>query len=142
MMAFVQNVPFFSIMISMLAGIVSSILPAKTARKVNVFAILSIGTLSVWLLSFLLQSDLGYYTYMMGHFPAPWGNEIRAGVLEVLMAIVFCVVMLLSLMGGLHKIAEEIEPTKEVDTIGIGDSKSARRIVVCCTGSARFSAEY
>ena len=38
------------------------------------------------------------YTYMMGHFPAPWGNEIRAGVLEGLTATVFGVVMLLSLI--------------------------------------------
>ena len=61
----------------------------------------------------MLQSDLGYFTYMMGHFPAPWGNEIRAGVLEALMALVFCIVMVLSLMGGLHKLEEEVEPSKE-----------------------------
>ena len=112
-MAFVQNVPFFSIMISMFAGIISSILPAKAARKLNIAAIVVIGGLSAWLLSFMMQSDMGYYTYMMGHFPAPWGNEIRAGVLEALMALVFCVVMLLSLMGGLHKLEEEVEPSKE-----------------------------
>lgn len=112
-MAFVQNVPFFSIMISMFAGIVSSILPAKVARKLNVAVTVVIGAMSAWLLAFMLQSDMGYYTYMMGHFPAPFGNEIRAGVLEALMALVFCIVMLLSLMGGLHKIAEEVEPSKE-----------------------------
>lgn len=112
-MAFVQNVPFFSIMISMFAGIVSSILPAKAARKLNVAVTVVIGAMSAWLLAFMLQSDMGYYTYMMGHFPAPFGNEIRAGVLEALMALVFCIVMLLSLMGGLHKIAEEVEPSKE-----------------------------
>ena len=112
-MAFVQNVPFFSIMISMFAGIGSSILPAKAARKLNIMATTLIGVMSVWLLVFMLQSDMGYYTYMMGHFPAPWGNEIRAGVLEALMALVFCIVMLLSLMGGLHKLEEEVEPSKE-----------------------------
>lgn len=112
-MAFVQNVPFFSIMISMFAGIVSSILSAKAARRLNIAATIVIGAMSVWLLAFMVQSDMGYYTYMMGHFPAPWGNEIRAGVLEALMALVFCVVMLLSMMGGLHKLAEEVEPTKE-----------------------------
>lgn len=112
-MAFVQNVPFFSIMISMFAGIVSSILPAKAARRLNVAVTVVIGAMSAWLLAFMLQSDMGYYTYMMGHFPAPFGNEIRAGVLEALMALVFCIVMLLSLMGGLHKIAEEVEPSKE-----------------------------
>ncbi len=112
-MVFVQNVPFFSIMISMFAGIVSSILPAKAARRLNFAVIVMIGAMSTWLLAFLVQSDIGFYTYMMGHFPAPWGNEIRAGVLEALMALVFCVVMLLSLMGGLHKIDEEVEPSKE-----------------------------
>jgi len=112
-MAFVQNVPFFSIMISMFAGIGSSILPAKAARKLNILVTIIIGAMSAWLLVFMLQSDMGYYTYMMGHFPAPWGNEIRAGVLEALMALVFCIVMVLSLMGGLHKLDEEIEPSKE-----------------------------
>lgn len=112
-MAFVQNVPFFSIMISMFAGIVSSILSAKAARRLNIIATTVIGVLSAWLLVFMLQSDMGYYTYMMGHFPAPWGNEIRAGVLEALMALVFCIVMVLSLMGGLHKLEEEVEPSKE-----------------------------
>lgn len=112
-MAFVQNVPFFSIMISMFAGIISSILPAKAARRLNIAATVLIGAMSAWLLVFMLQSDMGYYTYMMGHFPAPWGNEIRAGVLEALMALVFCIVMVLSLMGGLHKLDEEVEPSKE-----------------------------
>lgn len=112
-MEFVQNVPFFSIMISMFAGIISSVLPAKAARRLNIGAIILIGLLSVWLLAFLVQSDIGYYTYMMGHFPAPWGNEIRAGVLEAIMAILFCVVMLLSLLGGLKKIEIEVAEKKQ-----------------------------
>ena len=45
-MAFVQNVPFFSIMISMFAGIISSVLPAKAARILNLAAIIVIGALS------------------------------------------------------------------------------------------------
>ena len=31
----------------------------------------------------------GAFTYVMGEFPAPWGNEIRAGVLEALLALFF-----------------------------------------------------
>lgn len=112
-MAFVQNVPFFSIMISMFAGIISSILPAKAARRLNIIAITVIGVMSAWLLAFIVQSGIGSYTYMMGHFPAPWGNEIRAGALEALMAIVFCAIMLLSLLGGLNKIEIEVASTKE-----------------------------
>jgi len=49
---------------------------------------------------------------MMGHFPAPWGNEVRAGVLEGLMGTFFCVIMLLSMLGGHKKLFDEVEETK------------------------------
>ncbi len=112
-MAFVQNVPFFSIMISMFAGIISSVLSPKAARRLCLGVITLIGMMSAWLLVFFVQSDVGSYTFMMGHFPAPWGNEIRAGALEALMALFFCIIMLLALLGGLVKIGEEVEETKQ-----------------------------
>jgi multicomponent Na+:H+ antiporter subunit D len=111
-MAFVQNVPFFSIMLSMFSGIVSSVLGEKAARRVNGVMITVVGVMSAWLLIWLCRSEVGSYTYMMGHFPAPWGNEIRAGVLEAGMALFFCVIMLLSLFGGRKKLCEEVEHTK------------------------------
>ena len=111
-MAFVQNVPFFSIMLSMFSGIVSSVLPGKFARRLNTAMITAVGAMSVWLLVFIEQSGIGSYTYMMGHFSAPWGNEIRAGALEAVMAIFVCVIMLISLLGGRKKLDREVELTK------------------------------
>ena len=111
-MEFVQNVPFFSIMISMFSGIVSSVLPEKYAKRLNAAMISVVAFMSVWLLQFLVKSDIGSYTFMMGHFPAPWGNEIRAGVLEAGMALFVSVVMLLSLLGGRKKLLGEVELTK------------------------------
>ena len=111
-MEFVQNVPFFSIMISMFSGIVSSILPGKAARKVNCGMLILVMAMSAWLLAFLVQSGIGSYTFMMGHFPAPFGNEIRAGVLEAMMALFFSIIMLLSLWGGKTKLEEEVEESK------------------------------
>ena len=99
-MAFVQYVPFLSIMLSMFSGTVSSVLPGKYARWLNTVMLSVVAALSAWLLIFLAQSGIGSYTYMMGHFPAPWGNELRAGVLEAGMALFFCIIMLLSLLGG------------------------------------------
>ena len=60
-MAFVQNVPFFSIMLSMFSGIVSSILPGKAAKRLNAAVILIIGAASAWLLAWLMQTG-GSYT--------------------------------------------------------------------------------
>ncbi len=98
-------------MLSMFSGIVSSILPGKAAKRLNTAVILVIGAASAWLLSWLMRTG-GSYTFMMGHFPAPWGNEIRAGALEAGMALFFCVIMLLSMLGGRKKLFDEVEVTK------------------------------
>ena len=110
-MAFVQNVPFFSIILSMFSGIISSVLPEKQAKWLNTAVITLVGAMSAWLLSYLLEVG-GSFTFMMGHFPAPWGNEIRAGALEALMALIFSIIMLLSLLGGRKKLKDEVEITK------------------------------
>jgi len=111
-MEFVQNVPFLSIMLSMFSGTVSSVLPGKYARWLNTVMLSIVAGLSAWLVIFLVQSGIGSYTYRMGHFPAPWGNELRAGVLEAGMALFFCVIMLLSLLGGRKKLDGEVEHSK------------------------------
>lgn len=70
-----------------------------------------VGALSLILLLYLMGTGESY-TYMMGHFPAPWGNEIRAGVLEAGMALFFSVIMLLSMLGGRKKLEEEVVESK------------------------------
>ncbi len=110
-MRFVQNFPFFSIILSMFAGIVSSVLPPRAAKWVNTVLIVTVGVMSAALLTFL--SGTGEpFVYRMGHFPAPWGNEIRAGVLEAGMALFFCIIMLLSMAGGRKKLIGEVEYSK------------------------------
>lgn len=111
-MNFIQNFPFFSIILSMFSGTISSVLPPKAAKWLNTAVISVIGLLSLILLIFLTGTGESY-TYMMGHFPAPWGNEIRAGVLEAGMAMFFCIIMLLSMMGGRKKLSEEVDESKQ-----------------------------
>lgn len=111
-MSFVQNFPFFSIIIAMFSGIISSVLSGKTARNVSIAAIVITTVLSGAVLVFCLSTGESY-TYMMGHFPAPWGNEIRAGVLEGLTAVMFGIVMLLSVAGGLRHTEIDVEESKQ-----------------------------
>ncbi len=110
-MDFIQNFPFFSILLSLGSGVLTSIMGRKTARLWNTFILVVITVLSAVL--FVYMIGVGEpYTFMMGHFPAPWGNEIRAGVLEAGMALFFCLVMLFSLKGGQEHIDAEVEDTK------------------------------
>ena len=110
-MSFVQNFPFFSIILSMFSGTICSVLPRKAAKVVNLAMLTIVGILSACVLGFTVASGESY-TFTMGHFPAPWGNEIRAGVLEAGMALFFCIIMILSIVGGTHKLDEEVIESK------------------------------
>ena len=110
-MDFIQNFPFFSILLSLGSGVLTSIMGRKTARLWYTFILVVITVLSAVLFVYMI-GDGEPYTFMMGHFPAPWGNEIRAGVLEAGMALFFCLVMLFSLKGGQEHIDAEVEDTK------------------------------
>ena len=45
---------------------------------------------------------------MLGHFPAPWGNELKAGPLEALLALCFSLVMFLSMTGGAEDLRRDL----------------------------------
>lgn len=110
-MDFICNFPFFSILLSLFSGTICSILPGKAAKIVNRVVIIAVGVMSGILLLYLLNTGESF-VYWMGHFPAPWGNEIRAGVLEAGMALFFCIIMYLSMAGGAHKLFDEVEESK------------------------------
>lgn len=111
-MDFVQNFPFMSILISLFSGPLCSILDGKRAKRVNTAVITIIGGLSVSVLLYVVRTGQAF-VYRMGHFPAPWGNEIRVGVLEAFMAAFFCVIMLLCMVSGVREREEQIEESKQ-----------------------------
>lgn len=111
-MEFVQNFPFMSIILSLFAGPLSSVLNGKWAKRLNLVVITAAGAMSAAVLCFVLRTKEAY-VYRMGHFPAPWGNEIRVGVLEAAMALFFCIVMLLCVAAGVLEREREIEETKQ-----------------------------
>lgn len=111
-MAFVQNFPFMSILISLFAGPISSVLSGKWAKRLNLAVITIIGIMSAAVLVFVLGTG-HEYIYTMGHFPAPWGNEIRVGIMEAAMALFFCIIMFLCVIGGVLEREREIEETKQ-----------------------------
>jgi multicomponent Na+:H+ antiporter subunit D len=110
-MNFVQNFPAISILLCLFAGIISSGLKRKAARGLSRALLIAELFLNGSTLLYVLGTGEAF-VYVMGKFPAPWGNEIRAGVLEALVALFFCIIMLLSLEGGLKKLADEVEEGK------------------------------
>ena len=110
-MQFVQNFPFFCIMLTLICAVTTSVIGRRKAIYLTMFMIMAVTAMSACTLVYTLQTG-DSYAYMMGHFPAPWGNEIRIGVVEALMMMVFCFVTLFSFVGGLLPSIREIENTK------------------------------
>ncbi len=111
-MTLVQNFPFFCIILSMFSAIISFVLSGKQAKAVHLGMTGLVFVMSLFVLQFTYTS--GYsYTYMMGHYPAPWGNEIRIGALEALMATAFSLIMILSVLGGIYHIDRDIDKEKQ-----------------------------
>lgn len=111
-MEIIRNFPCLSILLAMFSAIISSALKGNGARRLNTFVVTAVGCLSAATL-YLTNTTGESYVYVMGHFPAPFGNEIRFGSLEAGMALFFCVIMLFSLNGGRGKLRIEVDPGKE-----------------------------
>lgn len=111
-MELLYNFPCFSLILSMSGAIVSSAMSGKVARRLNsvIFVILTV--LSASTLYYTMTTGT-YYVYKMGRFSAPWGNEIRFGTLESMMATFFCLIMLLCIWGGRTHLRAEINGFKE-----------------------------
>ena len=110
-MQFVQNFPFMGILLTLICAVLSSVLNGRLARRLTACLITVVTAMTAAVMVYTLQTG-DSFVYLMGHYPAPWGNEIRAGVLETTMMFAFCLVMLFSFIGGMVPSIREIERTK------------------------------
>ena len=109
----VHNIPFFSIFFAMFCGIITPLIKSgRVARYVHGAMVAIVGVLSAVLLVNVVQNGEAF-TFMMGHFPAPWGNELRVGPLEALLAVLISVVMFLTITAGSEQLFKEIVPEKQ-----------------------------
>ena len=87
-MSFAINFPLLAIVASLLFSVISSVLSGKIARWLSMCLSLAVAVSSLFVLQ-LVYVDGEPITYIMGHFPHPWGNEIRIGLLESFFSFVF-----------------------------------------------------
>ena len=81
-----QSIPFACIILPLGTAAVTSVMKPRLAR-IWATGIIAIVTVLSAVVTGIFLSGAESYTYMMGHYPAPWGNEIRAGLLLSLIHI-------------------------------------------------------
>lgn len=110
-MSFCVNFPLFSVVGCLLCAVISSILPGRAARRLSLALSFTVGLASALLFAYIARAGEAV-TYLMGHYPHPWGNELRISILEPLFATVFSSVLFACLLGGKKHLSEDLEPDK------------------------------
>lgn len=110
-MEFLWNFPLFTVILGLFSGVLCLLLPWRAAKWYTIAVECVLIALVSAVLWYTAETGTSF-TYSMGEFPAPWGNEIRAGVLEALMALVFLVVLLCSVLGGWPVLKIDVDLSK------------------------------
>ena len=110
-MTLVQNFPFAAIMMCLGGGVTCAVLKPRMSRILAAALNILIAGMMAAVLHYTAGTGESYH-YLMGHFPAPWGNEIRIGPLEALMGLMFPLMTAVILAGGMNNILEDVEPGK------------------------------
>ena len=110
-MDFIRNLPMFSVVLSLFSGVLCTLLSGKKAKIYTIVyecVLLVMTSLVLW---YTVKTGAAF-TYVLGEFPAPWGNELRAGVLEAAVAVLFMTVMLCAVLAGERYVKEDIDESK------------------------------
>ncbi len=103
-----QNIPFVCILLPLASAALVSVLKGKWCRAAAGLVLLAEAALSVYF-TVRMAAYGQSYAYMMGHYPAPWGNEIRAGLLEAVVSAGFSAVALMSFFAALPALKRDVE---------------------------------
>ncbi len=110
-MNLILSFPLFAIVLCLLCSAVSLALGQKAARALSLgLSLVCLGLSAAVLWYGYRSGTVSYFT--MGHFPRPWGNELRFSVIEPLMASCFALVLFLSLLGGKKQLLRDLQPNR------------------------------
>lgn len=110
-MDFIRNFPMFSVVLSLFSGVLCTMLSGKKARIYTIFYECVLLVMVAAVLRYTVVTGEAF-TYVLGEFPAPWGNELRAGTLEASIAVLFIAVMLCAVLAGQHYVRKDIDESK------------------------------
>ena len=107
-MSWMNDIPLFSLIACLVCAAVSSVLKARAARNVTLGLLTAVfaGAVALTARGVLENTNV---TYWMGHYPAPWGNEIRFGILEPFLTALFSGVIAACIVGGNRHLLSDVE---------------------------------
>ena len=130
------HVPFFSVVLLMMTGILTSLI--RSGKAAMIFHLVMCALLfggNLYLLVNVVQRN-ERFTYAAGILPHPWGNELAAGPLEAMLALIFLAVMAICVLGGAKSILEDVSADKQNLYFIMCDLVLASLMAMCYTNDA------
>ena len=110
-MVVATNFPLLILLILFLSSFMMPIIKSvRTVKWLSLSAILICLVLSVLTLQHV--EYIGAFFYKVGHFEAPWGNELKIGYLEAMMSILFTAIAALITWASFFSVDYEIQKEK------------------------------
>ena len=107
-MAAATNFPILILLVLLVSSFMMPIIKrTRTVKLLSISAILLCLVLSLLTLQHVAQT--GAFVYKVGHFEAPWGNEIKIGYLESIMSIMFTSIAALIIWASIYSVEYEIK---------------------------------
>ena len=110
-MDIIRNFPLLTIVLSLFSGVLCTILKEKKAKYYTLIYECFLIVLVACVLWYTNRTGESF-TYTMGEFPAPWGNEIRAGTLEATLALFFLIIIFCSVLAGWKFLVMDVDESK------------------------------
>ncbi|MBQ6175310.1 MAG: sodium:proton antiporter [Clostridia bacterium] len=107
-----QSIPFACILLPLFGAAVCLALPRRLARLWATFLMAAVTCMSLVFLVYMIPFGKSY-NYPMGHFPAPFGNELRAGTLEAVLGLLFAGLTLICTLGGSRDAEHDISEGRQ-----------------------------
>jgi len=126
------NFPLITILLAFLSAALSLCLPQRVDRVISIVSL----SLTVAMSGCVLWRGLvtgEHYTYTVGKFPAPWGNELSFGILEPFLAMMLSAAILMCLVGGVRTLESHAEPRKLHLYYGMANMVCAGVLALCYT---------
>lgn len=112
MIPLVYNFPYFSIFLCMISAIIISVIKnGKIVYRWTVLVCIVCQALSFCTLVYLHKNNT-WFSFTMGKFSAPFGNEIAATELQSFLATLFSIVMLCAIIGGKDDLFHDVADGK------------------------------
>ena len=106
-----RNIPLFLILLPLMSAALCLALPERMARRLTA-AVACLECAGMGALIVYCQRQGKSFVYAMGAIGAPFGNELRVGVLEALVGLCFSLVLLLAQVGGWKTLTRDISPNR------------------------------